>query len=106
MPVKAHIYHMIAELNAAFETVINQFGNLEQIGYFRSEPVTDMYHVLLRIRAQANRELTAVLRERETDNANRFENLYEQSALPSPETDTQQLPQHGASRSAVPLLIG
>ena len=89
MPVKAHIYHMIAELNAAFETAINAFGNLEQIGYFRSEPLTAMYHQLLRIRAQANREFTAVLRERETANANHFESLYGQSTLPSPQTDTQ-----------------
>jgi len=67
MPVKAHIYHSLAELNAAFDTVINQFGNLKQLSYFRSEPLTVMYHVLLRIRAQANRELTlwrASIRER------------------------------------------
>jgi hypothetical protein len=54
---------------------------------FRSEPLTDMYHVLLRIRAQANRELTTVLRERETANANHFDNLYGQSTLPSPQTE-------------------
>ena len=41
-----------------------------------------MYHVLLRIRAQANREFTAVLRERETANANHFENLYGQAFCP------------------------
>lgn len=48
-----------------------------------------MYHVLLRIRAQANREFTAILRERETANANHFENLYGQTIVPSPQTDTQ-----------------
>ena len=89
MPVKAHIYHSLAELNAAFDTVISQFGHLKQINYFCSEPLTDMYHVLLRIRAQANRELTTILHERETANANYFENLYGQSTLASPQPDTQ-----------------
>ena len=89
MPVKAHIYHSLAELNAAFDTVINEFGNLKQINYFCSEPLTAMYHQLLRIRAQANREFTAVLLERETANANHFENLYGQSTLPAPHIDTQ-----------------
>ena len=87
-PVKAHIYHSLAELNAAFDTVINEFGNLKQINYFCSEPLTDMYHQLLRIRAQANREFTTVLHERETANANHFDNLYGQSTLPSSQTDT------------------
>ena len=87
-PVKAHIYHSLAELNAAFDTVINEFGNLKQINYFCSEPLTAMYHQLLRIRAQANREFTAVLGERETANANHFENLYGQSTLPSQQTES------------------
>jgi len=41
-----------------------------------------MYDVLLRISVQANREFTAVLRERETANANHFENLYGQAFCP------------------------
>ena len=88
MPVKVHIYHSLAELNAAFDTVINEFGNLKQINYFRSEPLTAMFHQLLRIRAHANRELIAVLGERESANSNHFENLYGESSLPSPQTDT------------------
>ena len=86
MPVKAHIYHSLAELNAAFDTVINEFGNLKQINYFCSEPLTAMYHVLLRIRAQANREFVAVLSGRETANAVHFERLCGQSALGSAKT--------------------
>jgi len=89
MPVKAHIYHMIAELNAAFEKVIIDLGNVKHITYFHSEPLTAMHHQLLTIRAQANRELTAVLHERETANATHFENLYGESPLPSPQTDRQ-----------------
>jgi hypothetical protein len=89
MPVKAHIYHMIAELNAAFERVIVDLGNVRQINYFSSEPLSSIYNLLVQLRAQANRELTAVLRERETANANHFENLYGQGTLPSPQTNTQ-----------------
>ena len=89
MPVKAHVYHSLAELNAAFDKVISQFGHLKQINYFCSEPLTAMYHALLRIRAQANHEFTTVLGERETANANHFENLYGQSTLTSPQPDTQ-----------------
>ncbi len=37
MPVKAHVYRAVAELNAGFETVILEFGNLKQINYFRSD---------------------------------------------------------------------
>jgi hypothetical protein len=70
MPVKAHVYRSVAQLNAGFETVILEFGNLKQISYFRSHPLTAMYHQLLRIRAQANREFISVLSAREAANAN------------------------------------
>lgn len=73
MPVKAHVYRAVAELNAGFETVILEFGNLKQINYFRSDPLTAMYNQLLRIRAQANREFIAVLSAREAANSGHFE---------------------------------
>ena len=41
--------------------MILEFGNLKQISYFRSDPLTAMYDQLLRIRARANREFSAVL---------------------------------------------
>ena len=75
MPVKAHVYRSIAELNAGFETVILEFGNLKQITYFRSDPLTAMYNQLLRIRAQATREFISVLSAREAANAAHYEGL-------------------------------
>ena len=69
MPVKTHVYRSLTRLNAGFEKVILEFGNLKQISYFRSEALTAMYNQLLRIRAQANREFIAVLSAREAANA-------------------------------------
>jgi hypothetical protein len=73
MPVKAHVYRSVAELNAGFEAVILEFGNLKQIKYFHSDPLTAMYRQLLRIRARANREFSAVLSAREGANSAHFE---------------------------------
>ena len=73
MPVKTHIYRSITRLNAGFEKVILEFGNLKQVNYFRSDPLTAMYNQLFRIRAQANREIIAVLSAREAANAAQFE---------------------------------
>jgi hypothetical protein len=73
MPVKARVYRAVAELNAGFETVILEFGNLKQISYFRSDPLTAMYDQLLRIRARANREFSAVLSAREGANSDHLE---------------------------------
>ena len=73
MPVKTHVYRSITRLNAGFEKVILEFGNLKQISYFSSDPLTAMYNQLLRIRAQANREFSAVLSAREAANAAQFE---------------------------------
>ena len=89
MPVKAHIYHMIAELNAAFERVIVDLGNVRQINYFSSEPLSSIYNLLVQLRAQANRELTAVLGQREAANAAYFEHLGERRTSRSPQTDSQ-----------------
>ena len=89
MPVKAHIYHTFAELNSAFEKVILDLGNLKQISYFRSEPLSAMYNTLVRIRAQVSREFTIVLSQREVASAVYFERLCKQPTLGSPQTDTQ-----------------
>jgi len=86
MPVKSHIYHTFAELNAAFEKVILDLGNLKEITYFRSEALRAMYKTLVRIRAQANREFISVLSEREAANALHFEQLCRQGAWGSPQT--------------------
>ena len=55
--------------------MILEFGNLKQISYFRSDPLTAMYNQLLRIRAQARREFISVLSAREAANSAHFETL-------------------------------
>ncbi len=75
MPVKAHIYRAIAELNAGFEKVILDLGNLKQINFFRSEPLAAMHDTVCGLRAQANRELLGVLSQREAANAGYFHRL-------------------------------
>ena len=87
--MKAHVYHTFAELNAAFEKVILDLGNLKEITYFRSEELRAMYKTLVRIRAQANREFISVLSEREAANALHFEHLCGQGALGSPQADSE-----------------
>jgi len=73
MPVKIHIYRAIAELNAGFEKVMQDIGNLKQINFFPSDPLTAMQDSIGVIRAQANREFMDVLRRREDANAAHFE---------------------------------
>jgi hypothetical protein len=73
MPVKTHIYRAIADLNAGFEKVMQDIGNLKQINFFRSDPLTAMQDSIGVIRAQANREFMEVLSRREDANAAHFE---------------------------------
>lgn len=73
MPVKTHIYRAIADLNAGFEKVMQDIGNLKQINFFPSDPLTAMQDSIGVIRAQANREFMDVLSRREGANATHFE---------------------------------
>ena len=73
MPVKTHIYRAIAELNTGFEKVMQDIGNLKQINFFPSDPLTAMQDSIGVIRAQANREFMDVLSRREDANATHFE---------------------------------
>ena len=75
MPVKARVYRAIAELNGGFEKVIQDLQTLGSINFFRSDNVTAMHDLICRIRAQANRELMAVLNDRETANHGHFDQL-------------------------------
>ncbi len=75
MPVKAHAYRAIAELNGGFEKVIHDLQTLEQISYCRSDSVTAMHNLICRVRAQANRDFTMATHDRETANADHFECL-------------------------------
>ena len=75
MPVKARVYRAIAELNVGFEKVIQDLQTLGSIAFFRSNNVTAMRDLICRIRAQANREFTTTLQNREMANAGYFDRL-------------------------------
>ena len=73
MPVKAHVYRNIAEMNIGFEQAMQGLQTLRDIKICRSANLHGMYKLVARIRAQANRGLMAVLIERETSNAGHFQ---------------------------------
>lgn len=72
MPVKSHVYHAIAELNAGLEKAIQNLQNLQHNHLFRASGLTAMNRALRGIRARANRQLMRALNERETANASQF----------------------------------
>lgn len=75
MPVRAHVYRTMAEMNLALEQAIQGLETLVKINYFSSESLRGTLSLLSRTRAQANRELVSVLIERETANARYFQQL-------------------------------
>jgi hypothetical protein len=68
-PVKAHVYHSIAELNGGFEKVVQELQTLGGISLFRSSGLTEMRELICRMRAQANRDFARAIHEREKVNA-------------------------------------
>jgi hypothetical protein len=75
MPVKAHIYRSMAEMNAGFEQAVNALRSLQSINFLPSRSLNAVDSLLSRIRAQANCELMAVLNQRESTNTNHFRQL-------------------------------
>lgn len=75
MPIKSHVYHAIAELNAGLEKAIQNLQMLQSNQMFGASGLTAMNHVLRGIRARANHELITVLSQRETVNAGHFQQL-------------------------------
>ncbi len=69
MPVKAHVYHAIAELNGGFEKVVQELQTLGQVNFFRPDRVKEMRKLICRMRAEANRDFTMAMHEREKANA-------------------------------------
>jgi hypothetical protein len=69
MPVKAHVYHSIAELNSGFEKVVQQLLTLGGLSLFRASQVTVMRATISRMRAQANRDFALAIHDREKANA-------------------------------------
>lgn len=78
MPVKARIYHAIADLNDGFEKTIHDLKQLQNTNFFHSERLATMHDLISKLRAQANRELLNVLSGRETSNTAHFEQLCRQ----------------------------
>jgi hypothetical protein len=76
MPVKTHAYRTLAELNGGFDKVIQELQALGQVSYFRSDRVTAMHDLLCRVRAEANRDFTLAVHEREKVNAGIRERLF------------------------------
>src|SRR5216683_5683174 len=75
MPVKAHVYRAIAELNGGFEKVIQDLQTLGRISFLRSDRMAAMHDLICRVRAQANRDLIMTLHDREMANAGYFDRL-------------------------------
>lgn len=75
MPVKAHVYRAIAELNEGFEKVARDLKTLAGISFFGSDRVIAMHDVICRIRAQANRDFMMAVHDREIANAGHFDRL-------------------------------
>jgi hypothetical protein len=73
MPVRAHVYRTLAEMNHALELAVQGLETLVKINYFSSDTLYGTLHLLSRTRAQANRELISILTERETANALHFQ---------------------------------
>lgn len=68
MPVKAHIYHSIAELNSGFEQVVRELQTLGGLNLFRASDVAAMRETICRMRAQANRDFALAIHDREKVN--------------------------------------
>jgi hypothetical protein len=75
MPVKAHVYRAIGELNGGFDTVIQELHTLSQVSFLRPARVTSMRELICRLRAEANRDFTVAIHEREKANAAYFERM-------------------------------
>ena len=75
MPVKVHVYRVIAELNADLEKVIQDFDRVRSVPFFPAETLRSMHDQVCRIRAEANRIFAQTLHDRESANTEHFERL-------------------------------
>jgi len=78
LPVKAHIYRAIADLNAGFELTMRELKKLQQVDFLPSSQIAAMYVTVGELRFQANRDFLAVITQREAANAGHFERLSSQ----------------------------
>ena len=75
MPVRAHVYRTIADMNGGFENAVEALQTLLKISYLRSDSLAEIQNQICKVRALTNRELMAVLDEREAANAGHFQRL-------------------------------
>jgi hypothetical protein len=75
MPVRAHVYRTIAEMNGGFEHVLEAVQTMQKIKHLPADGLNEIENEISRIRAEANRDLMAVLSERELANAAYFQRL-------------------------------
>ncbi len=85
MPVRAHVYNTLAEINHSLEQAIQSLETLVKIKYFSSDSLNHTLNLLSQTRAQANRQFIAVLAERETANAGHFQ---QRCRKPQPQRNT------------------
>jgi hypothetical protein len=67
-PIRPHVYYAIAELNAGLEKAIHNLQMLQSNHLFRDSGLMEMNRVLRGIHAQAYRQITAALSQRESTN--------------------------------------
>jgi hypothetical protein len=75
MPVKAHVYRAMAEMNGGFEQGLQALLTLQTIKFFPLSDLISMHKQLSQMQSQTNRQLLAILIERETANADHFQQL-------------------------------
>lgn len=75
MPVRANAYCTLGEMNTGLELAIQSLETLVKIKYLSSDSLRGILNQLSHLRAQVNRELIAVLTQRETANASHFQQL-------------------------------
>ena len=74
-PVRAHVYRTIAEMNGGFEHVIDALQTMQKIKHLPAGSLNGIENQIARIRAEANRDLMAMLSERELVNVGYFDRL-------------------------------
>lgn len=74
-PVRAHVYRTIAEMNGGYEQVIEALQILKKIKHLPGDSLNGIENQIAQIRAEANRDLMAVLSERELANSGHFQRL-------------------------------
>ena len=74
-PVRAHVYRTIAEMNGGFEQAMEALQTLEKIKHLPAASLNWIGNQTGLIRAEANRDLMAVLSRRELANAGHFHHL-------------------------------